>query len=325
MALGNFDDPDNIRRFRFAMMASSDNHKARPGTGYKEYGRRQNAETFVVTDDFAKAQLDAQRPRKQSSSIAVLGSQLPSLGAGQPLAERASGFFMTGGLVAVHAENRQRESIWNALEQKEIYATSGDRILLWFDMLNPDLEQTNVIAPMGAELTINHNPTFRVRAAGAFKQLPGCPDYSVNAVGEDRLERLCMNECYNPSRERKIISRIEIIRVKPQMTPDEDVAELIEDVWLSHQCPVDESGCEFEFTDSEFNNSGRETVYYARAIQQPSLAVNADPLRCEYDDSGQCIKVNSCSDANPNMSFDDDCLSPTEERAWSSPIFLNYQ
>jgi hypothetical protein len=325
MALGNFDDPDNIRRFRFAMMASSDNHKARPGTGYKEYGRRQNAETFVVTDDFAKAQLDAQRPRKQSSSIAVLGSQLPSLGAGQPLAERASGFFMTGGLVAVHAENRQRESIWNALEQKEIYATSGDRILLWFDMLNPDLEQTNVIAPMGAELTINHNPTFRVRAAGAFKQLPGCPDYSVNAVGEDRLERLCMNECYNPSRERKIISRIEIIRVKPQMTPDENVAELIEDVWLTHQCTADESGCEFEFTDSEFNDSGRETVYYARAIQQPSLAVNADPMRCEYDDNGQCIKVNSCSDANPNMTFDDDCLSPTEERAWSSPIFLNYQ
>ncbi len=325
MALGNFDDPDNIRRFRFAMMASSDNHKARPGTGYKEYGRRKNAETFVVMDKFTKDMLDAQRPPKQSSSIEVLGGQLPSLGAGQPLAERASGFFMTGGLIAVHSESRQRESIWNALAQKEIYATSGDRILLWFDMLNPDLAQENVIAPMGAELTISHNPVFRVRAAGAFKQLPGCPEYSVNAVGEDRLERLCMNECYNPSSERKIISRIEIVRVKPQMSPDESIGDLIEDVWLTHDCPVDQSGCEFEFTDSDFNESGRETVYYARAIQEPSLAVSADPLRCEYDDNGQCIKVNSCSDANPNMTVDDDCLSPTEERAWSSPIFVSYQ
>ena len=40
-ALRNFDDNDSIDRFRFGFIASSDNHKARPGTGYKEINRQE--------------------------------------------------------------------------------------------------------------------------------------------------------------------------------------------------------------------------------------------------------------------------------------------
>ena len=47
MALTNFDDPKNPRRFRFGFMASSDNHSARPGTGYKEYSRRGMTESVL--------------------------------------------------------------------------------------------------------------------------------------------------------------------------------------------------------------------------------------------------------------------------------------
>ena len=39
LAISNFDDPANPQRFHFGIIASSDNHQARPGTGYKEFGR----------------------------------------------------------------------------------------------------------------------------------------------------------------------------------------------------------------------------------------------------------------------------------------------
>src|SRR5205085_31374 len=37
-------DPTHPRRFRFGIIASSDNHRARPGTGYKELDRHETTE-----------------------------------------------------------------------------------------------------------------------------------------------------------------------------------------------------------------------------------------------------------------------------------------
>ena len=55
-----------------------------------------------------------------------------------------------------------------------------------------------------------------------------------------------------------------------------------------------------------------------RAIEAPSPAVNAGLLRCETDAEGNCAKVHACI----GVPDSDDCLAETEERAWSSPIFL---
>ena len=65
--------------------------------------------------------------------------------------------------------------------------------------------------------------------------------------------------------------------------------------------------------------SGRDTLYYVRAIEATSLAVDADPLGCTYDETGRCVEVDPCF-FRPD---DDECLAETEERAWSSPIFVN--
>jgi hypothetical protein len=230
--------------------------------------------------------------------------------------ERQASFFLNGGLAAVHASGRDRDSIWEAMERKEVYGTSGPRILLWFDLLNAPGGSP---APMGSEVTLEDSPIFQVRAVGSFEQKPGCPPDALGALAPDRLERLCQGECYHPSDRRRPITRIEVIRIRPQENPGEEVAALIEDPWRVLPCPGDPAGCQVAFSDDEYRSSGRDALYYVRAIEAPSPAVAADPLGCSYDEKGRCVEVNPCF-GRPN---DDECLAETEERAWSSPIFVD--
>jgi hypothetical protein len=232
--------------------------------------------------------------------------------------ERQASFFMTGGLVAVHAPGRDRDAIWSSLKRREVYGTTGERILLWFDLLNgPD-----GTAGMGSEVFLDAPPRFRVLAAGSFKQKPGCPDYAHGALSKERLEYLCRGECYNPSDERHLITRIEVVRVRPQMRAGEPVGTLIEDPWRRFECPRDPAGCVAEFEDPDFPISGRDVTYYVRAVQEPMPGVNSGALRCEYDASGNCVKVHPCF-GDYRTPYDDDCLTQNEERAWSSPIYVS--
>lgn len=322
LAIGNFDeDPENPRRFRFGFMASSDNHTARPGTGYKERDRQETTEMVGQKYPF----IEKYRRATNESPITTELLKFDEIGLASTAfqhVERASSFLMTGGLIAVHSDDRSRDSIWDGMQRKEVYGTSGDRILLWFDLINPD--ESGRIAPMGSEVTLSENPRFLVKAVGAFKQKPGCPDYSTQALSTERLHHLCRGECYNPSDERKLITRIEVIRIKPQMVEGENVDNLIEDVWLTHQCEPNREGCEFEFEDPDFMESGRESVYYVRAIEEESDMVNANHLNTKFDENGNAVSVSLCYGETYKTPYEEDCLGKTEERAWSSPIFINY-
>ena len=270
-------------RFRWGFIGSSDTHRSRPGTGYKEFAR------LIMTD----------------------GVSYPGLESGWD--DRRSAMYYTGGLAAVHAPARDRESIFEALQRRHVYATSGDRIQLWFDWLGED----GTKHPMGSEVVSAAPPRFSVRALGALEQQPGCPDFVHEALSPERIASLCLGECFHPSDVRRPITRIEVVRVRPQSRPDEPIAGLIEDPWQVHACPADGFGCEVAFSDPA---PPADAAYYVRAIQAPSDAVNGDPLRCERDEAGQCVRSRPCrshADGTP-----DDCLTPVEERAWSSPIFV---
>jgi hypothetical protein len=231
--------------------------------------------------------------------------------------ERQSSFFMTGGLVAAHSTGRERTALWDSFKRREVYATSGIRMLLWFDLL----KSNGTTRPMGSEVTSSDTPRFRVRAAGAFQQQPGCPETSISGLGEENIDRLCHNECYNPGETRHRLTRVEVVRIRPQVTAGEDVGTLVEDPWLTLPCPDDASGCTVEFEDPDYANEGREVIYYVRAIQEPTMAVNAGGLRCERDEAGRCIKVRPCH-GDYRTPADDECMAEVEERAWSSPIFV---
>ncbi len=77
-----------------------------------------------------------------------------------------------------------------------------------------------------------------------------------------------------------------------------------------------------EFGDADFPGGGRDTVYYARAIEAPAQLIHgSNPLGCSYDTSGDCMKIEPCAGATPAS---DDCLSEAEPRAWSSPIYVDF-
>ena len=319
LALTDFSTEQPLR-FRYGFIGSSDNHQARPGTGYKENIRKLNTESRVdMENEIGRAFLN---PRLSDPKL-PLAQELdldPNSRISLPShSGRVSSFLYSGGLVAAHVESRNREEIWGALSNREVYATSGERILLWFDLIN---HPGGLSIPMGAETEMSASPKFQVKALGAQKQLPGCSPLDNDNLGSEVLERLCRGECFNPSDERKNISRIEVIRIRPQVYEGEPINALIEDPWRTFECEPSQEGCQVEFIDEQFEGSSREIVYYVRAVQEPTEAINASGLDCELDQNGRCIKVNLCGD--PKGKGTGDCLSLTEERAWSSPIFVKF-
>jgi hypothetical protein len=321
MALRNFDDPDVPKQFEFGLMAASDNHTARPGTGYKEYGRVYTTESLLA--QAGERVLGDFMPMPTQDPVPVSIPFDPTSGGAffyLREAERGSSFFLTGGLIGVHAEGRNRDQIWDALERREVYGTSGPRILLWFDLLNATGATGGRVA-MGGRTTLARPPIFQVRATGSLVQKPGCPQESHDALGAEGIERLCRDECYNPTDERRLISRIEVVRIRPQIATDEPIDPLIEDAWRVFECEPDPAGCSVTFSDPDFSESGRDAIFYVRAIEAPSMAINAEGFRCRVDDAGRCLEVDACTGDTPAS---DDCLASTEQRAWSSPISLEW-
>ena len=144
---------------RLGFIASSDNHTARPGTGYKEFDRSEMTEgkgPRAGAPDFLG---NVNEPEPRSVPL----DEQPAKPFASRDVERMSSFLTTGGLVAVHAVGRNRDSIWRALKRREVYGTSGDRILLWFDLINapqPAGESKQAVAPMGSEVVLDDVPRF---------------------------------------------------------------------------------------------------------------------------------------------------------------------
>jgi hypothetical protein len=303
-------------RFRFGFVASSDNHQARAATGFKPAGPKSRWTDVRGPRNALYQRILTAAPEPDDPQQPVR----PEWQVGTALQlERISSFMYPGGAVAVHAAGRSREAIWQALERREVYGTSGPRILLWFDLLGTDGERL----PMGSERITGSPPRFEVRAVGAFVQKPGCPQDVIRTLSPQRVASLCVGECYHPSDRRHRIDAIEVVRIRPRRTADEDLGLLIEDPWKRIACPGNAEGCQLQFEDPEFTGSGRDAIYYVRALQEPTLALNGATLRTRFDAAGAPISVRTCG-AHATESPGDDCVAEAQERAWSSPIYLDY-
>ncbi|MDE0884920.1 MAG: DUF3604 domain-containing protein [Myxococcota bacterium] len=306
------DEDGKPLRFRYGFVGSSDEHSSRPGVGYKNYNRglmtdvNKTPEGGVASMIGGSAMEDPQMPiRPGTEQVGVSGND-----------GRTSAFLYPGGLAAVHSESRSREDVWEAMGRREVYGTSGPRILLWFDLLNTP-EPGSGRSPMGSQLEMAVAPEFEVRALGSFEPRPGCPDWAREGLSPERITRLCQNECYFPGDERRSIAAIEIVRILPRTSLEESADDLIEDPWLRHECDPSPGGCVFRFSDDEFSGLGRDALYYARALEEAQPGILGRPLRPQRDESGKVVSVEVCSTG-------DDCRDPVQERAWSSPIFVDH-
>ena len=318
-ALTNLDETDAAGRpfrYRWGFIASTDTHTARAGSGYKQVAREAMTDQRgpPSAEDAARIERWVLRPADAAPPVPYEPSRLLELFDG----ERTASFLYPGGIVAAHAAGRDRSSIWAALERREVYGTSGPRILLWFDLVNGQAGRM----PMGSETSLAENPRFEVRAVGAPVEQPGCAAEARTALGAERLHSLCRDECHHPGEERHPIAAIEVVRIRPQRSLDEPLAPLIEDVWRRFPCEPDPAGCSASFMDEEFVASGRDAVYYARALQAETPAINGANLRTEFDAEGRAIRVAPCS-GGYRTPASDDCLAPAQERAWSSPIYVD--
>ena len=319
LSLNNKNNPPDRQRFEFGFIGSSDVHSSRPGTGYKEF------DLVGMTESRHLGGLWISRATEKKHPYSVpLPEDTPTGNLRE--AERLSPFFITGGLAAVHASGRDRKSIWRALRQREVYATSGPRIMLWFDLLN---SKDEVISPMGGKVVAEESPRFRIRAAGSLEQKPGCDNLTHFVLDEERVRNLCRGECYNPDEQRRAITRLEVIRITPAKQVDENPSDLITDPWLVIPCDENMGFCEATIEDSEFLSANRDAAYYVRAIEEPSEAVNGANLGCEYNEKGECVRMENCAHKfhqqfAEGLPTDGNCLATVEERAWSSPIYVNH-
>jgi len=306
-------------RFRWGFVGSTDTHRSAAGNGFKQQFRLYTSDADGPVSASYQKLWYRKRGDRVSMPRRVDKELVLSLGAANKDRERATSFITLGGLAAVHSEGRNREAIWDGLKRRETYATTGHRMLLWFDLLSE--EQT---IPMGGMVQTSRTPRFRVSAVGSFKQMPGCQESVKALLSEEVLTRLGMGECYNPSDERLKITRIEVVRIRPQISEAEPVDGLIEDIWRSFECDDVGDGCVAEFDDPEFTQAGRDSIYYVRAIEEATPTVNGANLRSKFDEQGKVIEINPCY-GDYRTSATDDCLADTEHRAWSSPIFVDFR
>ena len=159
---------------------------------------------------------------------------------------------------------------------------------------------------------------------GSFKQLPGCPDYVTQALEKRQLDKMARGECYYPSDEHYHIDRIEVIKIRPQLYTGEPVTTLIQDNWRVFDCDPSPDGCTVEFSDPDFAAERRQALYYVRAVEEPVPTINADNLRTSFDEEGKPVSFSPCH-GDYRTEEADDCLRQAGQRAWSSPIFVEYK
>ncbi len=269
-----------INPYQYGLIASTDTHNGTPGNTEEGDEYRGN-HAFI---DY-NAELRRQRPWILNPSRNTRNVVNP------------------GGLMAVWSKANTRTQIYEAMEQKETYATSGTRIQVrFFAGVNlkdfEDYEEMVELGyssgvPMGQSLSSStQSPTFYIWAG---KDPSGA-----------NLDRVQMIKGWIENGEMKekifnvLISDERDIRPDGTVASVDNALDLITGEWDENTGAIELSGT---WTDPSYI-AGTEAFYYLRVLEVPT------PRWSLYDQ------------IQKGMEFPEDTEMIIQERAWSSPIWI---
>ena len=216
--------------------------------------------------------------------------------------------YMSAGYAVVWATENTREAIWDAMKRREVYGTSGTRIMLRFFGgwgFTPADADTRYIAdigytkgvPMGADLPQRPGgkpPTFLVAALkdpmfGNLDRIQIVKGW----LGDDGVARERVYDVVWGDAERREIG------ADGKLTPVGSTVDVANATWTDS---IGDPSLAAVWTDPDFDPSQR-AFYYARVIEIPT------PRWTAYDQLRFGIEM------------DPEVPMTQQERAWSSPIW----
>ena len=227
-------------------------------------------------------------------------------GVARPQRTNSFGNDNPGGLAGVWAEQNTRDALFDALERRETFATSGPRIELRFfggwdlpgDLCSqPDLARRAYATgvPMGADLPA---PDRR-----------GGPTFVASALADPGVE----------GQPGGLLERLQVIKV----TSDDEgraIQRVVDIAGSQGVASVDPRTCTprgpgaaalcARWTDPDFDPDER-AAYYARVVETPSCRAYARAC------------LNLSGEDRPSACDDADVPRTARERAWSSPIWFS--
>jgi hypothetical protein len=211
-----------------------------------------------------------------------------------------------GGLVAIWAEQNTRNALFDALKRREVYGTSGPRIVV------------RLFGGWEYPETMCADPDFV--AKGYKMGVPMGGDLSAQPPGASApmFAVMAMREADFGGRKGTQLQRIQMVKgwVGDDLRPLYKVFEVAGDP--SNGAGVDRATCEpigegFDtlcavWRDPEFD-PGKRAFYYARVIENPT---------CRWS-TYECLKV--APELRPEYCNGPDGTKTIQERAWTSPIW----
>jgi hypothetical protein len=293
--------------FRFGFIGSSDTHT---GAGsydesnfFSKLGLLDSTPVLRGSVPIGVKDLESLRLNDADDSAFYIASD------GRRYLSRNTSAYGASGLAAVWAEENTRESIYDAFRRKETFATSGPRIRVRF-FAGHDLDGTMLEAADGITRAYGRG----VSMGGDLMAKPGnVPSFIVWAARDANSAAL---------------QRVQIIK---GWLKDGETHEQVFDVACSdgltvdattHRCP--DNGSRVNLTDCSYSadrgaaelktlwqdpeyNASEPAFYYARVLENPTCRWSTwDALRA-------------------GVTPRDNLESVIQERAWSSPIWVNPQ